>query len=72
VRRSLNELNITLKLTLMRSESPVFVSTECSSHDGNTSSVPLRTRSTTWSVFAVVSAVTGARMIRPERADRGN
>jgi len=63
VRRSLNELNITLKLMLIRSDSLAFASTECSSHAGNTSSVPLRTRTTTWSVFAAVSAVTGGRMM---------
>ena len=44
---SVNEDNITLKLTLIRSDSFGLASTECSSHDGKISSVPLRTVTTT-------------------------
>ena len=44
---SANDDNMTLKLTVMRSAGLGLASTECSSHDGKISSVPLRTRTTT-------------------------
>ena len=60
---SVNDENIALKLTLMRSSLVVVASTECSRKDGKISSVPSRTLTTTWSVLSAVRATTGGRMM---------
>jgi hypothetical protein len=59
---SVKDENMMLKLTLILSSLLIFASTECSSHAGNISSVPLRTVTTTWSVFCDVSSTTGGRI----------
>jgi hypothetical protein len=52
-----------LKLTLTRGSLLRFGGTECSSHDGNSRSVPFWTFRTTWSVFTAVNSVTGGLMM---------
>ena len=60
---SVYDENMALKLTLTLMSSLALASTECASQAGKTSSVPSVTRTTVWSVFSAVRAVTGGRMM---------